>query len=461
MSAQTARLAATPSPWGSPSGPGLWGHKGWKLPNYVEQVSKGIMKSGRAATESEAIHMALGVLARWARGGGKVSPEVQAAAAKAIAEFQALRAKSHAHANPGREAITLARVAPGGGSTTSSKTPPGVAGMPSGAQVNAATGATGPRAKASSGKSSAGGGGGSGFDAKHPRIGAGNTGGGRFAKKGSGTSSSSSTAAAKKPATAKAPAKKAAAGKAAPPKMNATPAKPGSAKGKTPAKGKPKPPAGSRAAKLAQKTQLQTQAKNDRAKARAIFTQIAQLTAAIHTAVKAAAASTASTTATKTAATAATAAAAATTAAAKTAATAATTTATTTASTTAKTTSSVPAMRAKRAGLRVQAHTLVVRANSLDKQAAAIHLSTAGGAAALELAGVPFREELARRIPPGKPGGGRFTEPGDELTRYATPDQTAVAVNRLAPDQRAVCRATVMPPPGYEWAAADRLIPAT
>lgn len=96
MSAQTARLAETPSPWGSPAGPGLWHHKGWKLPDYVEQVSKGIMKSGRATTESDAIRMALGVLARWARGEGKVSPEVQAAAAKAIAEFAALRAKARA-----------------------------------------------------------------------------------------------------------------------------------------------------------------------------------------------------------------------------------------------------------------------------------------------------------------------------------------------------------------------------
>jgi len=109
VSAKTAALAETPSPWGSPAGPGLWRHKSWKLPDYVEQVSKGIMKSGRAASESEAIHMALGVLARWARGGGKVSPEVQAAAAKAIAEFAALKAAAaaHAHAND-RPAVELA-----------------------------------------------------------------------------------------------------------------------------------------------------------------------------------------------------------------------------------------------------------------------------------------------------------------------------------------------------------------
>ena len=99
LSAQTPALAVTPSPWGSPSGPGLWRHKGWKLPDYVEQVSKGIRKSGRAASEAEAIQMALGVLRRWASGAGKVTPEVRAASAKAIADYAALKARAHAHAN--------------------------------------------------------------------------------------------------------------------------------------------------------------------------------------------------------------------------------------------------------------------------------------------------------------------------------------------------------------------------
>jgi 2'-5' RNA ligase len=99
LSARTPALAVTPSPWGSPSGPGLWKHKGWKLPDYVEQVSKGIRKSGRAASEAEAIQMALGVLRRWASGGGKVTPEVRAASAKAIADYAALKARAHAHAN--------------------------------------------------------------------------------------------------------------------------------------------------------------------------------------------------------------------------------------------------------------------------------------------------------------------------------------------------------------------------
>lgn len=451
LSAQTARLASTPAPAGKPGGPGLYRVKGMELPPYFQNVRNALIRSGHPP--AEAYQITWGAIRRWARGGGKAHPEVVAAARAALAALAADSARAHAHSNPAREAITLAKVA-------------------TGAQVNIATGATGPLSRPPSSGGKGAGGGGSGFDSLHPRVGAGNTGGGRFAKKGSGTTaasgSSAKTAKAKTAAKPKAAGKTAAktaaapaAGKATTPKMNATPAKP-----KTPAKAKaaPKPapkPTG-RAAKLQQKTQLQTQARNDRAKAKAINVQIAQLTAAIHTAVKAAAASTASTAATKTAATAAKTAAATTTAAAKTAATAATTTATTTASTTAKTTSSVPAMRAKRAGLRVQAHTLVVRANTLDKQAAAIHLTAAGPAAALELAGAaPFREELARRVPAGKPGGGRFAEPADRLTRHATPDQTAVAVNRLAPDQRAVCRATVLPPPGYEWGGTDRLIPTS
>lgn len=101
LSARTPALAVTPSPWGSPSGPGLWKHKGWQLPDYVEQVSKGIWKSGRATSESQAIQMALGVLRRWASGAGKVTPEVRAASAKAIADFEALKARAHAHANDG------------------------------------------------------------------------------------------------------------------------------------------------------------------------------------------------------------------------------------------------------------------------------------------------------------------------------------------------------------------------
>lgn len=109
LSAQTARLAVTPSPLGRPGGPGLW-LKGWKLPDYIENVARGIMQGGEA-DESRAIATAIAAVKRWASGGGKVTPEVRAAAAKAVAEWSALKAaapgtKSHAHASTA-EAVEL------------------------------------------------------------------------------------------------------------------------------------------------------------------------------------------------------------------------------------------------------------------------------------------------------------------------------------------------------------------
>lgn len=93
LSAETASLAATPAPLGKPGGPGLWRHKGWKLPNYIEQVAKGIIESGEP-DKSRAISIAIGKVRDWAEGKGKVSPEVRAASAKAVAEFEALRAST-------------------------------------------------------------------------------------------------------------------------------------------------------------------------------------------------------------------------------------------------------------------------------------------------------------------------------------------------------------------------------
>jgi hypothetical protein len=102
LSAQTAGYSVTPSPLGRPGGPGLW-FKGWKLPDYVENVARGIMQGGMA-DKSMAIATAIAACKRWAAGGGKVTPEVRAAAAKAIAEWEALKAAapgtpSHQHAN--------------------------------------------------------------------------------------------------------------------------------------------------------------------------------------------------------------------------------------------------------------------------------------------------------------------------------------------------------------------------
>lgn len=92
LSAKTAGYSATHSPLGRPGGPGLWGHKGWQLPAYVQNVAKGIMESG--ATRSKAIEIAVGKIRDWAQGRGNVSPEVRAASVKAIAEWEALKARA-------------------------------------------------------------------------------------------------------------------------------------------------------------------------------------------------------------------------------------------------------------------------------------------------------------------------------------------------------------------------------
>jgi hypothetical protein len=92
-SVQTAALSSTPSPF-STSTTSNWIARVGGLPAYIQNVAKGIIKSGK--TESQAIQMAIGVMKNWASGRGKVSPEVRAAAAKALAQWEAKKAASHA-----------------------------------------------------------------------------------------------------------------------------------------------------------------------------------------------------------------------------------------------------------------------------------------------------------------------------------------------------------------------------
>ena len=92
-STETAALSVTPSPF-SASKTSNWIARVGGLPAYIQNVAKGIMKTGKS--ESQAIQMAIGVVRNWASGRGKVSPEVRAAAAKAVAEFEAKRAATHA-----------------------------------------------------------------------------------------------------------------------------------------------------------------------------------------------------------------------------------------------------------------------------------------------------------------------------------------------------------------------------
>lgn len=102
LSARTAMLERTPAPLGKPGGPGLYHVKGLGHSAYFQQVRNGLMKRGM--DEAKASQMTWGILRRWARGGGNVHPEVQAAAAKAIAEEEAKAKMAHSHTagRPGR-----------------------------------------------------------------------------------------------------------------------------------------------------------------------------------------------------------------------------------------------------------------------------------------------------------------------------------------------------------------------
>jgi hypothetical protein len=89
MSAKTPFYSSHHSPTGTHD---LWNQPGLQLPAYIQNVVKGIMKSGKS--RGEAIPIAIGRIRGWASGEGKVSPEVRAASAKAIAEWNADKART-------------------------------------------------------------------------------------------------------------------------------------------------------------------------------------------------------------------------------------------------------------------------------------------------------------------------------------------------------------------------------
>ncbi len=111
LTVDTPRASTQPNPWGKPGGPGLWHHKNLQLPPYIQNVSKALARGGLG--ESEAIHKAVGIVKDWAagrtpNGKGRVHPDVQAAAVKAIAEWNAKRAEAHASsASKGKVAATM------------------------------------------------------------------------------------------------------------------------------------------------------------------------------------------------------------------------------------------------------------------------------------------------------------------------------------------------------------------
>jgi hypothetical protein len=66
----------------------------------------------------------------------------------------------------------------------------------------------------------------------------------------------------------------------------------------------------------------------------------------------------------------------------------------------------------------------------------------------------------AERVPPGRREGGQFVPAEPQLSRYDTPGQAARAINAMQAAERAVVRASTLPPPGFDWQAGDRLTAA-
>ena len=72
-----------------------WVEKVGGLPAYIEQIAKDLHEE-RGMTISRAIATAISMCKKWAAGGKNVKPETRAKAAKAIAEWEAKKARSHA-----------------------------------------------------------------------------------------------------------------------------------------------------------------------------------------------------------------------------------------------------------------------------------------------------------------------------------------------------------------------------
>lgn len=86
----------TDKPSGSRSNGENWVERskvgGGKLPRYIRIVMNGLLKAGHS--RSKAIALAVAAMKRWAAGGNHVSPKVQAAAAEAVAQWEAMKAQS-------------------------------------------------------------------------------------------------------------------------------------------------------------------------------------------------------------------------------------------------------------------------------------------------------------------------------------------------------------------------------
>ena len=71
-----------------------WVENAGNLPPYVRKLARAIEKEGHDL--SSAISIAIGRVKSWANGGGDVDADTQAKAAKALAQWEALKTKNKA-----------------------------------------------------------------------------------------------------------------------------------------------------------------------------------------------------------------------------------------------------------------------------------------------------------------------------------------------------------------------------
>lgn len=72
-----------------------WVERAGGLPSYIEKIADSIHRK-RGLPISRAISVAVGVVKRWARGGGDVNADTRAKAAKAVAQWEKLKLRNKA-----------------------------------------------------------------------------------------------------------------------------------------------------------------------------------------------------------------------------------------------------------------------------------------------------------------------------------------------------------------------------
>lgn len=80
-----------------------WVENSGGLPNYICRIARAIMRGGK--TRSQAIAIAVSRAKKWAAGGDDVDADTRAKAAKAVAQWEALKAK-----NKSKKVISASRV---------------------------------------------------------------------------------------------------------------------------------------------------------------------------------------------------------------------------------------------------------------------------------------------------------------------------------------------------------------